>query len=121
MKKIIAKVLVVTMILSVGLFALAACGGGDSPYVGTWNAVKFEAYGIEMTPEDAGLEFTVEIKSNGKITATTNGEADGAGTWEATDDGITITSDDSEYTATLEEDQLVMEMEGIKFYLEKAE
>jgi len=120
MKKTLAKILVLTVVLATGMFMLAACGGGDSPYVGTWKAVKFEAYGVTMTPDEAGLTFSVDVKSNGDITATTNGEDDGAGEWEATDDGIKITSQGSEYTATINDDgQLVLEMEGIKFYMEK--
>ena len=121
MNKKLMKALVLTLALTATLFILVACGGSkQSPYVGTWNAVKFEAYGVTMTPEEAGLTFSVDFTADGKVTATTNGEDDGAGTWEETDDGVKITDNtDQEITAKIVDDQLVLEMQGITFYLEK--
>ena len=123
MKKTVAKILVLAMVLTMAL-GMVACGGGgeDSPYVGTWNMTKFEMSGISMTAEEAGLSFTVDIKADGSVTATTNGEDDGAGTWEETDDGITITdATGSNITAKLDGDELILNMEndGITFYLTK--
>ena len=123
MKKTVAKILVLAMVLTMAL-GMVACGGGgeESPYVGVWNMTKFEASGVSMTAEDSGLTFSVEIKSDGTVTATTNGESDGAGNWEETDEGITITdSAGSNITATLDGEELVLNMQdsGIIFYLTK--
>ncbi len=92
MKKNVAKLLVVCLLMTM-VMALVSCGGSkeESPYVGTWNAVNISYSGVEMAPEDAGLEFTLVINEDGTLAATTNGEADGEGKWEATDDGISIT------------------------------
>ncbi|MCR5134200.1 MAG: hypothetical protein K6B12_01045 [Clostridiales bacterium] len=92
MKKNVAKLLVVCLLMTM-VMALVSCGGSkeESPYVGTWNAVNISYGGVEMAPEDVALEFTLVINEDGTLAATTNGEADGEGKWEATDDGISIT------------------------------
>ena len=120
MKKTVSKLLVALLLMTT-LFALVSCGGSKSEYVGTWNAVEIEAYGVTMTPEDAGMEFTVEIKSDGTLTATTNGEDDGAGKWEETENGITITDDTGEaLDASLNDDgQLVLNLYGVEIKMEK--
>jgi len=124
MKKNVAKLLVVCLIMTM-VMALASCGGSkeESPYVGTWNAVNISYSGVEMTPEDVGLEFQLVINEDGTLAATTNGEADGEGNWEATDDGISITdATGSEMSAVMDGDQLIVDF-GDDFIvtMEKAE
>lgn len=119
MKRTVSKILVVVMMMTM-LFALVSCGGSKSQYVGTWTATEIEAYGMTMTPEEAGMEFTIDIKSDGTITATTNGEDDGAGEWEETETGIKIISQGEEMQAELDDDgNLVLDLYGIKFVMEK--
>ena len=124
MKKNVAKLLVVCLIMTM-VMALASCGGSKeaSPYVGTWNAVSISYSGVEMTPEDVGLEFQLVINEDGTLAATTNGEADGEGNWEATDDGIKITDGTgSEMSGVMDGEQLIVDF-GDDFIvtMEKAE
>lgn len=124
MKKNVAKLLVVCMLMTL-VMALASCGGSKeaSPYVGTWNAVNISYSGIEMSPEEVGLEFTLVINEDGTLAATTNGEDDGNGNWEETDDGISITDGTgSEMSGVLDGDQLIVDF-GDDFIvtMEKAE
>ena len=124
MKKNVAKLLVVCMIMTM-VMALASCGGSKevSPYVGTWNAVSISYSGIEMTPEDVGLEFQLVINEDGTLAATTNGEDDGNGDWEETEDGISITDGTgSEMSGVMDGDQLIVDF-GDDFIvtMEKAE
>lgn len=113
MKKNVAKILAICLILTTSLLAFAACGGGsseNSKYVGTWNAVKISYSGIEMEPDEAGLDFSVEISADGSLKATTNGEEDGEGEWEETDDGISIKDGTgAELTGQMDGDQLIID------------
>ena len=75
MKKNVAKLLVVCLVMTM-VMALVSCGGSSkeqSPYVGTWNAVNISYGGVEMTPEDVGLEFQLVVNEDGTLAATTNG------------------------------------------------
>ena len=126
MKKNVAKLLVVCLIMTM-VMALVSCGGSSkeqSPYVGTWNAVNISYGGVEMTPKDVGLEFQLVVNEDGTLAATTNGEDDGEGNWEATDDGISIKDGTgSEMSGALNDDgQLVVDF-GDDFIvtMEKAE
>lgn len=124
MKKNVAKLLVVCMIMTM-VMALASCGGSKeaSPYVGTWNAVNINYQGIEMAPDEVGLEFTLVINEDGTLAATTNGEDDGEGEWEETEDGISITDGTgAEMSGVMDGDQLIVDF-GDEFIvtMEKAE
>ena len=120
MKKTVTGALAVLLLMMM-VFTLVSCGGGSSksPYIGTWNATEVELNGQTITMEDAGMTFSVEFKEDGTVTATTNGEADGAGTWEETDNGVKITSGDQEITASLDGDTLILDLSGIQFKLTK--
>jgi hypothetical protein len=64
--------------------------------------------------------ITMEIKSDGTLTATTNGEDDGAGTWEETDSGINISDDTGEtIDGTLEDGVLTINLYGVEIKMEK--
>lgn len=120
MKRTVSKLLVALLMMTM-VMALVSCGGGSkSEYVGTWNATEISAYGVTMSPEDAGMEFTMEIKDDGTITATTNGEDDGAGTWEETESGISISDDTGEtIDGTLEDGVLTINLYGVEIKMEK--
>jgi uncharacterized lipoprotein NlpE involved in copper resistance len=121
MKKKILKVAAVSMVLLMALVAFTACGS-QSKYVGTWTAVKAEAYGVEMTMDELNMTFEVEFKDDGTCAATTDGQDDGEGDWEETSDGVKITdTTGQEITCTLnDDDQLEMVVSGVTFYLEKS-
>ena len=117
-KRVLSLTLAAVMLL--GMLVLVGCGGGDDPLVGKWNATKIEYMGVEMTPEEADMEFYLEFKSDGHVTATTNGEDDGEATWEAGDDGtFTITSDDEAIEGSYEGTTMTLDMYGITITLEK--
>ena len=119
MKKTLTTLMLVA-VLVMGTLILTACGGSDDPMVGTWNATKIEYMGVEMDPAEADMEFTLTFTSDGKVTATTNGEDDGAGTWEAGDDGTyTITTDGETLDGTIDGTTMTLDMYGIKITLEK--
>ncbi len=104
------------------VWSLTACGSNaNSAFIGTWNAVSAEAYEVTMTMEEVDMTFQVEIKDDGTVVATTNGEEDGEATWEE-DNGVLTISDSSDTNITGEindEGQLVLDFDGIVFYLEK--
>ena len=124
MKKRVITVLLSAMLIMSAL-VLASCGGGgnsDSPFVGSWECVKIEASGMELTPEEADLTFSVEIKGDGTLEATTNGKSDGAGKWEEDGDGIKITdASDTSIAGTMDGEQLILDFtdSGIVFTMEK--
>ncbi|MCR5134732.1 MAG: hypothetical protein K6B12_03765 [Clostridiales bacterium] len=118
MKKTVSKILVVLLLMT-AVLGLVACGGSESQFVGTWNATEIEAYGVTMAPEDAGLTFSITFEKDGKVTALTNGEADGEGTWEEDGDTVTITSNGETMSGTLEDGVLTLDISGIVFKLEK--
>ena len=64
---------------------------GIGKYVGTWEAIEINSSGMAMSPDDVGLDFKLVISEDGTLAATTNGEDDGKGNWQETEDGIKIT------------------------------
>lgn len=120
MKKNVSKILVVLLLMT-ALLALVSCGGSKSQFVGTWNATEVEVSGTQMTLEDVGMTFSINFEEGGKVTATTNGESDGEGTWEEDGDTVTIESAGETMTGTLEDGKLTLEISGVTFILEKAE
>jgi hypothetical protein len=62
----------------------------------------------------------MEIKDDGTLTATTNGEDDGAGTWEETESGISISDDTGEtIDGTLKDGVLTINLYGVEIKMEK--
>ena len=111
MKKHTKKLVVLITVLML-LFTVTACGGGssDSQFVGQWEATNISYSGIEMSPADAGLEFSVDVKDDGSVTAVTNGEEEGEGEWTEEGDTITITDGSgSELTGTMDGDKLIID------------
>ena len=60
------KLVPFTLLAVTTVLLFTACGKSNSKYVGTWEAVKYEAYGMELTPDEIG-ESTMEFKSGGTV------------------------------------------------------
>ena len=117
MKKKLAILLSLTMVLT---FALAACGGGgsedlsDSKYVGSWIADS-----LSFAGESGEMEATYTLTLNGDGTGTLVGtEADGTEevsdiTWSLTDDGFK-TEGDAKMTFKDDGDAIVSTMFGVE-------
>ncbi|MBR1751360.1 MAG: hypothetical protein IJ740_10875 [Ruminococcus sp.] len=120
MKKILA--IIAATAISCGM--LTSCGG--SQFVGTWKSVAMESDGQKITKDDETLGsfidgfLTIEIEKGGEGKISSDGETKDI-EWENDGDTITITVDGDDQEATLEDDQLVMNFEGEKLYLEKDE
>lgn len=107
--------------------SLVACGSSkDSKYVGTWNLKEGQASGVTVSKETVQTalgtddEISIELESNGKATVDL-GTQSGEGTWEETDNGISL-KDSTETLEFQEEDEnLVVETSGVKLIFEKAE
>ena len=112
---------VILMLMAVtAVLLFTACGKSNSKYVGTWEAVKYEAYGVEMTTDEVG-ESTMEFNSNGTVDLEFMGET-GSGNWEETEDGVKISDSDAEYELVFDDDDyLELEESGVTMYFEKAE
>lgn len=114
MKRFISACMLLCLLLS-----LTACGGktADSPYVGTWNATKYSALGIDIAVEEMGAS-TLEFKAGGRMTADFMGQS-GSGKWEETDSGLVIKSGGEEIPCTIEGSELVLDYSGVSIYFEK--
>lgn len=62
-----------------------------TPFIGVWYAVGIEYEGTVMSPDEAGLDFEVDIAPDGTMQAFTNGEDDGTGDWTVQGEFIYIT------------------------------
>ena len=99
MKKFISILCV--MAFAVSLLALAGCGGSkeipaDSPYIGTWKAVRAELLG-EATDMAEVLEdgdWIITLKADGTVEQQSGSEA-GTGVWTITKNGIKVKLDDA--------------------------
>jgi hypothetical protein len=126
MKKRVLSLLSVLIILT---FALAACGskGPTSKLDGTtWSLSggKDEASGIEVTAEQMATlgmdDFKMEFKKGGVVTVTLADESSD-GTFTVKDNEVTITESGESTTVTLEDDKIIMLLEGTTLYFEKSE
>lgn len=117
MKKFLAIMLCSVM----ACFVLAGCSG---KFVGTWKSVAMEEGGQKYTADDPDYGeivksmITIEVEKGGDATFNFGGSKESV-EWKADGDTITFTNDGEDLDATLEDDQLVIEMEGTKVYLEK--
>ena len=118
MKKILA--IAASVVLSCGM--LTSCGG--SQFVGTWKSVKLESNGQTMTKDDETTGdivknfMTIEVEKGGEGKITASGKNKDM-EWSYDGDTITLTVDGDDEKATLKDDQLVLDIEGEKVYLEK--
>lgn len=113
MKKIATFFIAGIMILS-----LMACAN-KNPYIGTWKGVSVNYFGVQMSGEDIG-EAIMEIKDKENVTVSFNGEG-GDGTWQETEDGITIEIGGETITCKKVEEALEMDLDGVILVFEKQE
>lgn len=113
MKKVALVLLAVIMLVS-----LSACGkNSDSPYIGTWNSTGYEAMGTSFSVEEMG-KSSMEIKNNGRLTMDFMGES-GEGSWEEAKEGIKISDGSYEIIATMDEETMIIDIDGVYIYFEK--
>ena len=111
MKKFMKKITSITLITAM-LFTMAAltgCGGKEDE---TYVLVTMEAMGVEMGPEELESNMTLILKGNGDaqyISEALTEEAKESeldltvdGSWEETDDGVSVTLVDGSTEATME-------------------
>ena len=121
MKKFISFLCV--MAFAVSLLALAGCGGSkeipaDSPYIGTWKAVRAELMG-EAAEMDEVLEgeWIITLKADGTVEQQSTDES-GTGVWSITKDGIKVKLDDAKSALkfTYANDELSTKMVATFFF-----
>ena len=122
------KNLMLLVLLVLACAVLSGCENGgsavipeDSPYIGTWEAVRADFKGEEMPIEEAvGDVFIFTLNADGTAQITSDG-ADQPGTWKITGTGININvngaKSDTKYTA--KDDTLVLGMFGVNIYFTK--
>jgi len=85
------KVMMIVLTMIITLFIFAACGGGNSPLVGRWDAIEID--GMEM-PEGVGMEIYFSSDGTGIITEDIFGDTyEEHITWSSDDGIVTITDD----------------------------
>ena len=82
------KTIALICCLMVAMFTLAACGGSDGKYAGTWKATKAAASGIEVSIDAIG-EITLTLEKGGTGTFGYNGQEESI-SYEETDKGIAL-------------------------------
>ena len=109
MKKIIAILLTIVMLLS-----LAACGGGEpDPNAGKYQGISAKALGMTMDMSEVYPgETWVELKSGGKGTVMLDGD-DFPMKWTLEGDAITITIEDVDSVGKLADGVITMDMMGM--------
>ena len=121
MKKFISILCV--MAFAVSLLALAGCGGSkeipaDSPYIGTWKAVRAELMGgaTEMDEVLEG-EWIITLNADGTAEEQSTDES-GIGVWSITKDGIKVKLDGAKSALkfTYENNELSTKMVATFFF-----
>ena len=117
------KILAVALCTLTAALALTGC---SSKFHGTWKSVAIEEGGTKYTADDKDYGdmvdgfMVIEIESGGEGTIKASGKSKDM-EWEADGDTITMTVDGDDQDAELKDDQLVLELDGTKVYLEKDE
>ena len=106
MKKIVAILLTIAMVLS-----LAACGGGEpDPNAGKYQGISAKALGLTMEMSEVYPgETWVELKSGGKGTVMLDGD-DFPMKWTLDGEAITITVEDVDSVGTLADGVLTVDL-----------
>ena len=95
----------------------------EERFCGTWKAYAGVANNQILELKDTDLTFSIEIKSDHTMTATTKGKADGAGIWEIEGGKITIKDNTDEVITGTIDDKGVLTLDfqnqQIKFLLNK--
>ena len=107
--------LLAALFLTVGL---TACGGGGGGPAGSYKMTKMNAAGVEMNIEDlaamAGVDMTVTLDMSALGTG-----SNVSGTWTASGNTVTLSSEGEDIAATLNGNTLVMEQDGQSLTFEK--
>ena len=129
MKKALSILFV--MVLTLSLVALAGCGGSskpgeipaDSPYIGTWEAVRAEMLGeaTDMAEALEGDKWIITLKADGTVEET-NGEEIETGVWSITDSGISMKIDGSKKAVkfTMQGDELTTKLVATIFFAKQS-
>ena len=122
------KTLLILVLMALVCAVLTGCSNSgtsvipeDSAYIGTWEAVKADFKGEDVSLEEAvGDMFIFTLKADGTAEVTSDGEVQQA-TWKITDNGVSINVDhaksDTKYTA--KDDKLVLSIFGMNIYFAK--
>lgn len=110
MKKVLSTLLVLVILAA----TLVSCGGGSS-YVGKWESVYGDSFGMKVKMLDM---ITLELTKDGKAIGKGMGQ-DSSGTWKEEGGVCKITIDGETVDAKLENGLLLMETEGVKIYFSK--
>lgn len=110
---------------------LTGCGGngGGDPIVGKWSLTNVEVNGtvldVKTFIEQYGqgvdtseLDVSFDVKEDGTFTGVAGGQT-AEGTWEKGTDSYTLTVDDQDQAAKLEDGKLVFEYSDMKMILTK--
>ena len=98
--------------------------GCDSQFHGTWKSVKVEEGGKTYDKDDEEMGgfvksfMEIEIEKGGEGKITISGESKNL-EWKADGDSITLTVDGDDEEGELKDDQLIIEEDDFKVYLEK--
>ncbi len=111
------------VVIAVALILILKPFGG-SPYVGYWEVVSADLGDGNLVQEDAGgslaASLALQINSDGSAyIGSSYYEGITDGTWEESDDGISVTGGGLTQKFVYEHKKLVLEAQGIIFYLEK--
>ena len=128
MKKTVAIMMLAVLLLGL----LAACGGGDGKYVGTYKLNKMESMSLQDVADylyDGDLEkaknfVTLELKSGGKASFNVDGEDPVDLTWKVDGEKISLTGKNDDGTeetiqCTVKDGVITMDMDGEVLELKK--
>ena len=118
-RRALSLLLCAVMTLSAAV-CFAACGKGGR-YIGRWEAVKANYYGMEYSIEDiGGEELRLEIKPDGTALITIDGEEVFA-TWEREEDGVKLYLENDSTLKVKEKDfgSLSLKINGVELILER--
>ncbi len=131
----IAKISASVAAVSIGAVALVGCSSGGSAASGpacegNWIIASMEAEGETVTAEqmeemkELGMDltemFTLSLEKDGKAVMNAAGTT-GEGTWEGKGSDCAITIEGETITAPLEDDQLVLSIDGSTINFKRSE
>ena len=109
MKKTLAMILAAVMVL---LTVPAGAETTAGSLTGIWYAVEISAEGITMNPADMGLNITMTVNEDGTLVIGQDEEDSTAGTWTATENGMTVAYEDQSGEVRVEDGKLLMDADG---------
>ena len=111
MKKIISIALLLVM-----LFTLCACSSEPDPNEGMYNASTCDYAGFTLSAEGEWLE----LKSGGKLAIFLMGE-EYSGRWSRDGENLTIKQGGYEYSGTVKDGTIVLDLDGVIYtYIKEA-